>query len=122
MQLQKALHHIEYVAVDVTSPSRGAGQDSWCLAAFDVGPAQRLQSGACRREPVPQAAICSDSGPGHDSVPALLLPTLLGMCLAFLLGCMRRGCKNSTARYEQQVDEVEVPPQTMGEVRWGSGI
>jgi len=118
VDLSAEKHHIEFIAVDSSSPSRGAHEGTACLAAFEVVDRQReLQPGSCR------SSMEAEAVPVPSAVP-LLVPLLLACCLGSALGCFfgrccRRLHDKRRAKYEQHVDEGEqVPPQRMGiEVR-----
>ncbi|CAE7200788.1 pld [Symbiodinium natans] len=114
VKLTPDLHHLEYIAVDVTSPSQGIDEGSTCLAAVDVRD-RELRMSACRAlvaEPVPEA---------WPWLPmASLLASWASFCaLGAFLGCLLSRCRilrpsSRPGLYEKHMDNDEVTPQRMG--------
>ncbi|CAE7728468.1 pld [Symbiodinium sp. CCMP2592] len=92
VQLGLDNHRLEYIAVDVSTPSRGTneGTDS-CLAGFDVGRDLRLSGPkSCRTAGASSASLASGSiepsMPSWRLLAPLVLLALLAAFLGFLLG------------------------------------
>ncbi|CAK9030846.1 Phospholipase D (PLD) [Cleaved into: Phospholipase D catalytic chain [Durusdinium trenchii] len=112
VHLSHQTQHLEYIAVDVATPSRGLAT-SECLAAFDVQHGEvKIQPSACSRRPKladvaalePQAMV-----PIWSLLVACCLGTLLGGCF-----CRLKQRWSGTKRSYEHCEAAEVPPCNLG--------
>ncbi|CAE7276055.1 pld [Symbiodinium sp. CCMP2456] len=108
VQLGLDNHRLEYMAVDVSTPSRGTREGASCLAGFDVGRDLQLSPTSCRTASWSAALHASlaagASGSVEPSMPfsrllswvPLALLALLTALLGFLLG--RRSSSSCSSR------------------------